>query len=98
NVTQTSATLNGTVNPKGQPTSYAFQYGTTRAYGTQTAPAGAGSGAAAVSVSATIGTLAPNTIYHYRLAATNVNGTSYSRDFSVKTAVLPAGVTLGAVP
>jgi hypothetical protein len=98
NVTQTAATLNGTVNPKGQSTSYAFQYGTTRAYGSQTALTGAGSGTAPVSVSATIGALAPNTTYHYRLAATNVNGTSYSRDFSLKTAVLPAGVTLTAAP
>jgi len=97
-VTQTSATLNGTVNPAGQATSYVFEYGTTRAYGAQTPAASAGSGTKPTVVSTTIGTLAPNTTYHYRLAATSVNGTTFSHDSSFKTAALPAGVTLGAVP
>ncbi|MGH2883099.1 MAG: hypothetical protein ACRDPA_10460, partial [Solirubrobacteraceae bacterium] len=77
-VTQTSATLNGTVNPEGQATSYGFQYGTSSHYGSQTPAAGAGSGAKASAVSATIWSLAPGTTYHYRLAATSVNGTTYS--------------------
>lgn len=97
-VTQTSATLNGTVNPAGQPTSYVFEYGTTSAYGAQTSTASAGSGTKATVVSTTIGALAPNTTYHFRLAATSVNGTTFSHDSSFKTAALPAGVTLGAVP
>jgi hypothetical protein len=98
NISQTSATLNGTVNPEGQATSYSFQYGTTSAYGSQTPSTSAGSGAEAAAVSAAIGSLAPNTTYHYRLAATNANGTSYSHDFSFRTAVLPGGVTLFALP
>jgi hypothetical protein len=98
NVTQTSATLNGTVNPEGQATSYVFQYGTSSHYGAQTPVASAGSGTKPSAVSATIGSLAPNTTYHYRLAATSVNGTAYGHDFSFKTAVLPAGVTLAALP
>lgn len=97
-VAQTSAILNGTVNPAGQATSYVFEYGTTTAYGTQTPTASAGSGTKAIVVSATIGALAPNTTYHYRLAATSVNGTTFSHDSSFKTAAVPAGVTLGAVP
>src|SRR6266540_1151004 len=42
-VTATSATLNGTVYPGQQPTTYYFEYGTTSAYGTQapTPPASA---------------------------------------------------------
>jgi hypothetical protein len=35
-VTATSATLNGTVSPNGEDTTYYFQYGTTTEYGTQT--------------------------------------------------------------
>src|SRR6185437_5062506 len=97
-VMQTSATLNGTVNPAGQATSYVFEYGTTAAYGAQTPTAGAGSGTKATVVSATIGALTPNTTYHYRLAATSVNGTAFSHDSSFKTTAVPAGVTLGAVP
>jgi hypothetical protein len=97
-VTQTSATLNGTVNPAGQATSYVFEYGTTSAYGAQTPTASAGSGTKATVVSTTIAVLVPNTTYHYRLAATSVNGTTFSHDSSFKTAALPAGATLGAVP
>ncbi|HET6865900.1 MAG TPA: fibronectin type III domain-containing protein, partial [Solirubrobacteraceae bacterium] len=97
-VTQTSAILNGTVNPAGQATGYVFEYGTTTAYGAQTPTASAGSGTKATVVSATIGALAPNTTYHFRLAATSVNGTTFSHDSSFKTVAVPAGVTLGAVP
>src|SRR5947209_20161743 len=35
-VTQTAATLNGTVNPNGQDTTYSFQYGTSSGYGQST--------------------------------------------------------------
>lgn len=98
NITQTSATLTGTVNPQGEATSYVFQYGTSTAYGSQTPVADAGSGTAAVSASAAIGTLTPNTTYHYRMAATNAAGTAYGHDVSFKTAPLPAGVTIAASP
>jgi len=75
-ITSTSATLNGTVNPEGQATSYYFQYGTTTSYGSETATAAAGSGAASVNVSVPIASLAPQTTYHHRLVATNASGTS----------------------
>jgi hypothetical protein len=39
NVTMTGATLNGTVNPNGQSTTYQFEYGTDTSYGTSV-PAG----------------------------------------------------------
>lgn len=95
-LTQTSGTLTGTVNPEGQATSYVFQYGRSAAYTNQTPAASAGSGTKAVSVSAALGALAPNTTYHYRLAATSTNGVTYGHDISFKTASPPAGVTLGA--
>jgi hypothetical protein len=97
-VAQTSAILNGTVNPEGQATSYVFQYGTSTAYGAQTPSASAGPGTKTIVVSAAIGALAPNTTYHYRLVATSVNGTTLGHDTAFKTAALPAGVTLGAIP
>ena len=37
-ITDTSATFNGSVEPNGAPTTYHFQYGTTAAYGSTTAP------------------------------------------------------------
>jgi hypothetical protein len=96
-VTQVSATLAGTIDPEGEATSYVFQYGTSNAYGSETPAATAGSGTRNVAVVAPIGTLAPNTTYHYRLAATNVNGTTYGHDMSFKTARPPAGITLAAL-
>jgi len=75
-----AATLNGTVNPNGFYTTSHFEYGTSAEYGSSTATTSLGSGTSAVSVSAVINDLEPNTVYHYRLAATNIAGTTYGRD------------------
>lgn len=82
-VRRTSAVLNGTVNPHGQQTTYFFQYGTSTAYGLQTAGASAGSGSSNVAVHAFIGDLTPNSTYHYRLVATSAGGTTYGGDRTV---------------
>jgi hypothetical protein len=97
-VTATSATLTGTVNPKGQPTSYYFQYGTSTAYGGKTPSASAGSGTKNVNASGAVGSLAPSTTYHYRLVATNPSGTTAGGDRSFKTAKPSSGVTIAASP
>lgn len=73
-VTDTTATVAGTVNPQGQLASYAFQYGTTTAYGQQTALTSAGSGSADVAVRADLAGLTPGTTYHYRVIATPTGG------------------------
>jgi hypothetical protein len=70
------ATVTGTVNPEQLPTTYRFQYGKTTAYGSHTAPVSAGSGASGVAALAKLAGLLPNTVYHYRLVATNTDGTS----------------------
>ncbi len=75
-----SATLNGTVDPDGSATTYAFQYGTTTAYGQQTATESAGSGTSGVSVHEVISGLSAGTTYHYRVVAVNANGTTYGDD------------------
>src|SRR5438874_192598 len=74
-VLSASATVTGTVKPRGAPTRYYFQYGRTTAYPDRTASASAGSGTRGVSVRAAIGSLSPRTRYHYRLVATNRSGT-----------------------
>ncbi|MFI5251969.1 MAG: FG-GAP-like repeat-containing protein [Bacteroidota bacterium] len=80
NITQTSAQLNGTVNPNGLSTTYYFTYGTTTNYGTNTSVWSAGSGSASVPVNSSINGLSPNTTYHYRIVASNSGGTSYGED------------------
>lgn len=79
-VTPVSATLNGTVDPDGRETTYCFQYGTSTGYGNSTAVKSAGSGTAAISVSTDIAGLVLNATYHYRVVATNSEGTSRGAD------------------
>lgn len=87
-VGQSAVTLNGAITPYGASTSYHFEYGTTTAYGasTPTAEVGSANGANAVPVAASIGGLAPDTIYHYRLVAESAGGQSASSDGTFATA------------
>jgi len=84
-VSETEATLNGTVNPSEQATDYFFEYGQTTTYGQKTAEAPAGSGASSVPESATVSGLSPTTTYHFRLVAKNPTGTSHGIDRIFKT-------------
>ena len=84
-ITQSGATVSGTVNPNGQSTTYSFQYGTTTSYGSATSSQVAGSGNTAVNVSATLTGLSPGTTYHYRITATNAAGTAYGSDLTFTT-------------
>lgn len=84
-VGSTSATLTGAVNPDGLATSYHFDYGTSTAYGASTSAVSAGSGSATVAVSAMLGSLSPNTTYHYRLVASNASGTTNGADATFTT-------------
>jgi len=97
-VSNGGATVSGTVNPAGQATTYAFEYGTSTNYTEQTAVQSAGSGSAATPVSTELKGLLPGTTYHFRLLATSAGGTSAGTDASFKTSGIapPAGTTLKA--
>ena len=69
NITQTSATLNATVNPNGDSTYAYFQWGLTTSYGNTTTAEYIGSGTSNVSYSKSISGLSPNTTYHFRVVA-----------------------------
>lgn len=75
-VTQSSATLTGTVDPEDVPlTSCRFEYGTTSSYGQSVPCASApGPGSAPVGVSAAIAGLTSATAYRYRLKAASATG------------------------
>lgn len=86
-VGETAATVSGEVDPDGEPvTSCVFEYGTSGSYG-ETAPCSPspGGGDAPVAVSASLSGLEPRTIYHYRLVATNANGTVEGTDRTFTT-------------
>jgi DNA-binding beta-propeller fold protein YncE len=85
-VTADGATLQGTVNPQGTATTYHFDYGTDTAYGSATGesdPPETGTGD--VAASAAISELAPNTTYHYRIVATNPDGSVAGQDQTFTT-------------
>jgi plastocyanin len=84
-ITETEATLNGTVNPSEQETSYFFEYGTTTGYGQKTTESSAGNGTSPVSKSAVVNSLAAGVTYHFRLVAKNATGTSHGFDRSFRT-------------
>lgn len=86
-VGSTSATVSGVVNPLGVPTSWQFEYGTDTSYGSSApaSPGDAGSGSDDVPVGAQLAGLTPNTTYHYRLDATNGNGTAHGEDRTFTT-------------
>ncbi len=91
-VQQTTATVQGIVNPDGKPTTYHFEYGTTTTYGTSTPTMSAGEESAEVPVSAGVTGLEFGTTYHYRLVAENENGTNFGADAEFTTA--PAAPTI----
>lgn len=93
-----SAVLTGSVNPNASNTSYYFQYGVTRAYGSQTAIADAGSGAKAVAVRLPISGLLPITVYHYRLVAVNSAGATIGDDEKLLTTKIPLSLAILASP
>jgi hypothetical protein len=86
----TSATLTGSVDPEGLLTSYVFEVGTDTDYAGARLFGNAGTGTATTAVSATLAYLVPGMTYHYRIAATSFDGTSYGQDGTFTTPAVPA--------
>ena len=74
-VTNTTATINGQVNPNGTATSYWYEYGKDTNFGFVTAFLGTNSGSSYMSVPTPISSLQPLTKYYFRLNAQNQFGT-----------------------
>jgi hypothetical protein len=84
-ITNTSGTVNGTVNANTIATTYHFDFGTTTAYGSGTTERSAGSGTTTDLVSEPIANLVPGTTVHYRLVATSAGGTTTGADRTFTT-------------
>ena len=89
-----SARLNGSLNPHGLTTTFHFEYGLTTSYGATTPPQNR-SGNTPQNVSANISGLTASTTYHFRIVASNAEGTSFGGDrtFTTLTATGPPVVT-----
>jgi len=94
NIASFSATLNGSVNPDGLSTTVRFQYGRTTSYGSTTTNQ-TKSGNTTQNVAVNISGLAAHKTYHFRIVATNSNGTTYGADrtFTTLSATGPPVVT-----
>jgi hypothetical protein len=101
NITRTTATLAGTVNPGGAETSYYFEYISVAGYNTalakgaadpyaegeKTTPLNAGSSTEPQAVGPLLASeLLPETTYYYRLVASNEAGVEYGGKGQLTTA------------
>lgn len=93
-VTSSSATLGAVLRPEGNDTTYHFEYGLTTGYGSSTPEGDAGSGTSGVSVLIHLQGLSANTVYHYRVVATNSEGTMNGPDQTFTTQPAGRGLTL----
>ena len=84
NITSSSGTLNGSLDPHGLTTTVYFQYGTTTGYG-HTTPMQSHTGNTYRNMAANIGALPTHTTYHFRIVATNSAGTKYGNDRTFTT-------------
>jgi len=102
----TSATLCGEVDDNGSTTSVWFDFGSSSSYGKSTYAATLGSTAGhslaansgITQAALPIASLQPNSTLHYRLVASNANGTAYGEDRSLTTPRLTSTLALKATP
>ncbi len=87
NLQTSAATVNASVNPDGEVTTYRVEYGATTGYGSSvpTPEATIASEQSAEKVSQVISGLAEKHTYHYRVVATNSSGTTNGEDRTFTT-------------
>jgi hypothetical protein len=98
-VTPRSASLGAVIEPQLRKTRYVFQFGSDQSYSggeLPAAPGGEVNGGGGDLVGVSLAGLTPGTIYHYRVVATNKEGTTYGPDntfttFAPEVAGLPDG-------
>ena len=83
--TDTSASIDFTIDPQGSDTQYFVEYGTDSSYGQQTESVDIGSTAGPQQLHAHLSDLTPGTTYHYRIVATNDVDTADSGDGQFNT-------------
>ncbi|MGX6446933.1 hypothetical protein ACVU7I_02515 [Patulibacter sp. S7RM1-6] len=97
-LTSQSVVLTGTVDPNGAPTRYRFDLGTSKKYGTKTAAQSAGRGTSPVAATTPVAGLTPDTLYHYRVVASNAKGRTLGADRTFRTPKQPLGFSVALAP
>jgi hypothetical protein len=94
-----AATLNAQIDPKGAKTSYFFEYGTTKTYGTSTTETVLeGSLTATDTATATIPRLQPGMTYHYRVVAASEVKPGKIEDFDGSDTTFTTPTEPGSAP
>ena len=96
-ISDTGATLNGSVNPQGNDADLTFEDGLTHYYGNSVAATPrTASGISATAASAALSGLLSGITYHYRIVAAGTGGTVLGGDLTFTTSTLAAlsGLTL----
>jgi hypothetical protein len=88
-VAATTATLTGTLDPRGASTTFYFEYGLTPDYGARTDETRADGTAGAAQVASPIASLTAGTAYHFRLVAQNAAGEVKGDDGTFTTTNAP---------
>ncbi|MCW2993517.1 MAG: hypothetical protein JWQ18_1012 [Conexibacter sp.] len=95
-LTTRQATLSGTIDAHGAPTTYHFNYGPSTSYGLSTPEADGGSGTGLVDVTQAVGGLEPSTTYHVQVVATTGNRTSTGADGTFTTPDAPTALAIAS--
>jgi len=85
-----SATLSASVFPFAGSASTRFEFGTSQAYGSATAPQAVAGGLQPQLASTALTGLAPGTTYHFRLVASTLDGIAQSADATFTTGAATA--------
>jgi len=89
-VTDSGATIAGSVNPDGVATTYEVLYGPSSSYGSATSQTSLAAGVGAQSVGVTLAGLLPSTPYHFAIEATNAFGSVTTADGTFVTEAPPS--------
>jgi hypothetical protein len=93
-ITTSSATVGGQISPNARPTTWHVEFGPTVSYGNRTPDQTIPAGVSPVSVSAALIGLHPGSVVHYRLVASNGDGTTNGPDATLTTTATFAGVSI----
>ena len=98
-IAATTATISGTVDPQGVSTTVTVQYGLTDQYGqSMDVTLSPADGLTPQAISAALANLLANSTYHYRIVATNANGTVYGGDATFTTLPRTGSVQVNLSP
>src|SRR5262245_9588921 len=89
----TTAVVSGKVDAGGAETSWYVEYGATTAYGSRPGAQRAGNRTAPVDVTDALTGVTTGGTYHYRVVASNADGTGRGADMTLTTRAEPAVVT-----